>query len=102
MGLQSTHEIASSGSLNMDAAPASAYTHPSEHVPGVITGFQQDPIHLAAQYSLKRKRTGYQLKDEPTFDVISQGLITQEEAEIYFKAFFKGCVRLDPHEEVQS
>jgi len=41
----------------------------------------------------KRKRGDFEVTVEPGLDVIARGLITYEDALVYFRCFFQGCVR---------
>jgi len=41
----------------------------------------------------KRKRGDFEVTVEPGLDVIARGLITYEDAVVYFRCFFQGCVR---------
>ncbi|OQD84001.1 hypothetical protein PENANT_c014G00912 [Penicillium antarcticum] len=45
---------------------------------------------------LKRKRSGFEIRDEPIADFIDKGLITPEYAVSYFNTFFGGCDRYIP------
>jgi hypothetical protein len=42
--------------------------------------------------SLKRKRGDFELNVERGVDVVSKGLVSVEDAGVYFRAFFQGCV----------
>ncbi|KAJ5842224.1 hypothetical protein N7534_012054 [Penicillium rubens] len=44
----------------------------------------------------KRKRSGFEIRDEPITDFIDKGLITLECAVSYFNTFFRGCDRYIP------
>ncbi|CDM31528.1 transcriptional regulator family: Fungal Specific TF [Penicillium roqueforti] len=44
----------------------------------------------------KRKRSGFEIRDEPIADFIDKGLITLECAVSYFNTFFAGCDRYIP------
>ncbi|KAJ5367728.1 hypothetical protein N7541_001669 [Penicillium brevicompactum] len=44
----------------------------------------------------KRKRSGFEIRDEPIADFIDKGLITFECALSYFNTFFEGCDRYMP------
>ncbi|KAJ5748184.1 uncharacterized protein N7511_009880 [Penicillium nucicola] len=45
---------------------------------------------------LKRKRSGFEIREEPISDFIDKGLITPEYAVSYFNTFFEGCDRYIP------
>ena len=40
----------------------------------------------------KRKRGNFEVKTEVSADIVSRGLISYEEASVYFGRFFQGCV----------
>jgi hypothetical protein len=40
----------------------------------------------------KRKRGDFEVKTEDSADVVSRGLVSYEEASLYFGRFFQGCV----------
>jgi hypothetical protein len=44
-------------------------------------------------YSAKRKRGDIELNVEVGLDIVSIGLISLEDAGVYFRTFFQGCVR---------
>ncbi|KAI9934195.1 hypothetical protein MW887_005269 [Aspergillus wentii] len=44
----------------------------------------------------KRKRSGFEIRDEPISDFINTGLITMENAMVCFRTFFQGCDRYIP------
>ncbi|KAG4430934.1 hypothetical protein IFR05_013572 [Cadophora sp. M221] len=46
--------------------------------------------------SLKRKRRDFELRVEPTADVVSLGLISMADAFLYFQTFFQGCDKYVP------
>ncbi len=42
----------------------------------------------------KRKRGDFEMNLERSVDVVEKGLISRDDASIYFSAFFQGCVSL--------
>ncbi|PYI25734.1 C6 zinc finger domain protein [Aspergillus indologenus CBS 114.80] len=44
----------------------------------------------------KRKRSGFEVKEEPILDFISKGLMTADQAVACFRTFFQGCDRYIP------
>lgn len=76
----------SSSSSSHQARPFSAQ-NPSP-------AFQADGRSPAFQGSQgkKRKRAEFELNFEKAGDVVSKGLVSYEDAELYFRAFFSGCV----------
>jgi hypothetical protein len=42
--------------------------------------------------STKRKRGDFELNVEGSVDVVAKGLVSLADAEVYFGAFFQGCV----------
>jgi TolA-binding protein len=74
----------------------STHSHPSQ--PHPETAFSQP--HLFSQSprteydisALKRKRGGFELNVEGSVDVVAKGLISLADAQMYFGAFFQGCV----------
>lgn len=66
-------------------------SHPSQTMPEVFSQpFMESPRTYGM--SLKRKRGDFELNIEERIDVMSKGLIGEEEAGTYFRAFFQGCV----------
>jgi hypothetical protein len=45
-----------------------------------------------AMAGLKRKRGDFEVNVERGIDVVGKGLISHEDAGVYFRAFFQGCV----------
>ncbi|KAJ6183698.1 transcriptional regulator family: Fungal Specific TF [Penicillium mononematosum] len=88
--------------------PSSAgYENGHQHqrsMPGSIPALSPNetsarPIYASSQIitrPLKRKRSGFEIRDEPITDFIDKGLITLECAVSYFNTFFGGCDRYIP------
>ncbi|OJJ47532.1 hypothetical protein ASPZODRAFT_63086 [Penicilliopsis zonata CBS 506.65] len=72
------------------ASPVHSHTH--SHLTGEI------PVAslLQSPSGKKRKRSGFEVQNEPVADFISKGLITIENARSFFKTFFEGCDRSIP------
>jgi hypothetical protein len=74
----------------------STHSHPSQ--PHLETAFSQP--HLFSQSprteydisTLKSKRAGFELNVEGSVDVVAKGLVSLADAQMYFGAFFQGCV----------
>ncbi|CAG7925097.1 unnamed protein product [Penicillium olsonii] len=62
------------------------------------TDVSAQPLYTANQIIRppKRKRSGFEVRDEPIADFIDKGLITFECAVSYFNTFFEGCDRYIP------
>jgi hypothetical protein len=51
------------------------------------------PVSVAGQ---KRKRTHVEVRDEPSVDFVTRGLMSYQDATLYFAAWFQGCDRFVP------
>jgi len=76
----------------------STHSHPSQRQPETAFSqpqiFSQSPRTEYGISSLKRKRGDFELNVERSMDVVAKGLISLADAEVYFGAFFQGCVSL--------
>jgi hypothetical protein len=54
--------------------------------------FIESPRASYGVSSLKKKRGDFEFNVERSVDVVSKGLVSLEDAGVYFRAFFKGCV----------
>lgn len=72
----------------------SVSSHPSQTQAEVTFSqpFIESPRASYGVSSLKRKRGDFELNVERSVDVVSKGLISLEDAGVYFRAFFQGCV----------
>jgi hypothetical protein len=60
---------------------------------GVNGGYATRPIMDSMSGSgTKRKRGDFEVRNEPPADVVSKGLISYDDAALYFGTFFRGCV----------
>jgi hypothetical protein len=69
-------------------------SHPSRTQADVAFSqqFLESPRAAYGMASLKRKRGDFELNVERSVDVVDKGLISHEDAGVYFRAFFQGCV----------
>lgn len=58
--------------------------------------------HSAGNSAMNRRPRDFETRAEPMVDVVTQGLITYEEALVYFRVFFEGCVSHPPLDEGSS
>lgn len=74
----------------------STHSHPSQPQPenafAQTQMYNQSPGTEYGLASLNRKRGGFELNVERSVDVVAKGLISLADAEVYFGAFFQGCV----------
>ncbi|PYH99268.1 C6 zinc finger domain protein [Aspergillus ellipticus CBS 707.79] len=61
-----------------------------------IAHMQLDPGVEAAARHGKQRRSGFDIREEPISDFISEGLMTFDQAMSCFKTFFQGCDRYIP------
>ena len=78
-------------SVSTHSHPSQPQTHPEVNVP-FPQPFIQSPAGEYGIPSLKRKRGDFELNVERSVDVVSRGLISLSDAEVYFGTFFQGCV----------
>jgi hypothetical protein len=78
----------------------STHSHPSQPHPETTFSqphlFSQSPMTEYDITTLKRKRAGFELNVEGSVDVVAKGLISLADAQMYFGAFFQGCVNSLP------
>jgi hypothetical protein len=73
----------------------SVSSHPSQTQAEAALFGESPQARSQARYgvpSLKRKRGDFELNVENGVDVVSKGLINVQDAGVYFRAFFQGCV----------
>jgi len=74
----------------------STHSHRSQRQPrnafSQVQTFDQSPRTEYGLATLKRKRGDFELNTERSIDVVAKGLISLSDAQVYFAAFFQGCV----------
>ena len=85
-------------------SPVSLHSHASGHgsqqsypfpASGVNGGYATRPImESMSGPGMKRKRGDFETRTEAPTDVVSKGLISYDDAILYFGTFFRGCVSL--------
>ncbi|RAH63829.1 putative C6 transcription factor [Aspergillus aculeatinus CBS 121060] len=100
--LTSNHAASHSGGMSMlSAAATSALNsergselHPQRGLPSssqIRSAMDEETVR-----PVKRKRSGFEVKEEPISDFVSQGLMTADQAVACFRTFFQGCDRYIP------
>ncbi|KAJ5374382.1 transcriptional regulator family: Fungal Specific TF [Penicillium concentricum] len=92
---------------NIPITSPAGYTNGHQYqrsMPGSIPGLSPNETSAQPPYASnhtitrppKRKRSGFEIRDDPIIDFIDKGLITLECAVSYFNTFFEGCDRYIP------
>ncbi|KAL4810617.1 hypothetical protein BDV18DRAFT_155230 [Aspergillus unguis] len=85
--------------LHLQAEPVTqAQLHDAIPTPGSTLLGQQMPLQTPVQdfRPTKRRRSGFEVKEDPILDFISKNLITMDYAVECFTTFFQGCDRYVP------
>ncbi|OQE03012.1 hypothetical protein PENVUL_c036G01024 [Penicillium vulpinum] len=96
------------GFPNIPATSSAGYTNGQQYqrsIPGSIPAMSPNETSAQALYAskqiitrpLKRKRSRFEIREDPITDFINKGLITLECAVSYFNTFFEGCVCANSH-----
>jgi len=59
--------------------------------------FAGQPQQMYQPLGVKRKMGDFEVTIDSSLDVIGRGLVTFDEAIVFFRCFFQGCVRLPFH-----
>ena len=94
-GSQSVNLLASpySSDFQQSTTVESPNSFVSSNRPGVVDQDIPFPNFNGQSSRSKRKRGDFEVTTDPSLDVVSTGLISHEDALLYFQTFFQGCVR---------
>ena len=79
--------------------PASSGPNRVEMIGGYGPGALMSSISTSGN---KRKRSDIEVKTEPPSDLVSRGLLRYDEAVMYFRVFFQGCVSWPSSVSIES
>ncbi|RQM05927.1 hypothetical protein DH86_00002588, partial [Scytalidium sp. 3C] len=68
--------------------------HTQRHSPTPNLSITSQPYHR--KFSAATKLQDFEVGSEPSSDVVARGLISLEDAELYFQVFFQGCNHFVP------
>ncbi|RAH82100.1 C6 zinc finger domain protein [Aspergillus japonicus CBS 114.51] len=96
------HTVSDPGGMPMLFAAATSALDPDRgsefHPQRGLSASSQIPSAMDTETArpFKRKRPGFEVKEEPILDFISKGLMTADQAVACFRTFFQGCDRYIP------
>ncbi|OJK02911.1 hypothetical protein ASPACDRAFT_24077 [Aspergillus aculeatus ATCC 16872] len=100
--LTSNHAASDSGGMPMLFAAATSALNSERgselHPQRGLSSSSQIPSAMDEETvrPVRRKRSGFEVKEEPISDFVSQGLMTADQALACFRTFFQGCDRYIP------